>query len=227
MKKTLTPSWELFNKSAALLRDHYLGVIYLVLLPSLVSVLGQLLLGELNFKNGLPTLTQTQIIGLAIMFVSAIWQLINAGPLAYFSLRVASGTKPEALSTYYREGLRFTPRLFAYYIAFGLQILVGLLLFIVPAFYVLRRNILGPYYLVDADLGVRQALNTSAKRSKAVSGAIWGVMGVSFSIVLVVGFLQITLSSVGLLLGQLLLCTTVFLLALRYRDIEPTTPKKI
>lgn len=225
MVKSFIPSWELFNKSIALVRDHYLGVMYLVLLPSLVNALGSLLLGVLNLEDGMPALTQTQLVGVVLMVVSFAWQLVNVGPLAYFALQAASGKKSATLITYYREGLRYTPKLVLYYIIFGLLLLGGFLLFVVPALFVLRRYVLGPYYLVDAKLGTIQALKAAGKRSKAASGGIWGVIGVSFTIILAASFLQAIFSSVGLLLGELLLCTTTFLIALRYRTIEPSTPK--
>ena len=225
MKKTLNPSWQLYNASVNLLREHYVSVIYLVLLPSLVNVLGNLLLGKVDFRHGWPDFSQTQYVGMAVILVSIIWQLINAGPLAYMSLRAVSSKKAETLSSYYRHGLRFSPRLILYYMAFGVLLFFGLVLFIIPAFFVVRRYLLGPDYLVDTNASVHTALTTSADRSKAVSGGIWGVVGVSFTIVLVVGALQVAFSSIGLLVGQLLVCTTVFLIALRYRDVEPKTPQ--
>ncbi len=67
---------------------------------------------------------------------------------------------------------------------FGLQITIAaifvgsFLLLIIPFFFAVRRYFLAPYYMVDKNLTIKEALKQSAAQSKSFAGAIWGVIGV-------------------------------------------------
>lgn len=223
--RTMTPSWDLFKPSVNLVREHYVSVIYLFLLPSLVAALGSLLLGTPKVDHGSIILTASQVTGLLLLLASVIWQIINIGPLTYFQLRAADG-KTDSLGDYYRVGLRYDLRLVAYYIIFGFLAILGLILFIIPGLYVIRRYFLGNYYLVDGNLRFSDALKRSAERSKPYSGAIWGVIGVQIALLFLTAFVQGLFSYLGLILGELIACSYVFLSVLRYREIEPRSSAK-
>ena len=57
---------------------------------------------------------------------------------------------------------------------------ISTILFVVPFFFMLRRYMLAPYYLIDKNLGIREALHQSAVDSRKYSSYIWGVIGVEF-----------------------------------------------
>jgi hypothetical protein len=75
-------------------------------------------------------------------------------------------------------GRRYALRLLGLWLVTGLVILVGLLLLIVPGIFMIKRYILSPYYLVDKNLGIFEAMNQSAKDAKQFSGPVWGMLGV-------------------------------------------------
>lgn len=221
----MTPSWDLFKPSLDLLREHYVSVMYLFLLPSLVAALGNLMIGTVKVDDNSLIITSSQVIGLVLLLISLLWQAINIGPLTYFQLRVADG-KTDNLSDYYRVGLRHDIRLILYYLAFGIMAIVGFMLLIVPGLYVIRRYFLGNYYLVDNNLRTVDALKLSAKQSKPYSGAIWGIIGVQVALIFLSAFVQGLLSYVGIILGEIIACTYIFLSVLRYREIEPSGATK-
>jgi hypothetical protein len=70
--RTMCPSWELFKPSFSLVREQYVNVIYLFLMPSLVAALGSLLVGAPTIENDQLNLTQTQINGLILLAISFI-----------------------------------------------------------------------------------------------------------------------------------------------------------
>lgn len=62
-------------------------------------------------------------------------------------------------------------------IAVGLALLVSLVLFVVPFFFVLPRVVLAPYFLIDKGMGPFKAISTSWSTTKGHSGKIWGIIG--------------------------------------------------
>lgn len=90
-------------------------------------------------------------------------------------------------------GKHYAWRLCLLALASGAIILIGFLLFIIPGLFMLRRYYLAPYFLVDRDLGVFEAMTQSAEASKKHSGPIWGLIGVMLllsilGIIPVIGF---------------------------------------
>jgi len=76
------------------------------------------------------------------------------------------------------QGLHYFWRMLGLALLLAVIFVVSLILFVVPFFFMLRRYLLSPYYLVDRDLGIREAMRQSAAASKHHSGAVWGVIGV-------------------------------------------------
>ncbi len=74
----------------------------------------------------------------------------------------------------------------------GLYLLVGLILtlsflaLIVPFFFVYPRLVLAPYYLIDQNLGVFDAISRSWNDTKGNAGKVWGIVGVMFLMYLLV-----------------------------------------
>lgn len=65
------------------------------------------------------------------------------------------------------------PRIFIGGIILGLGVMVGLTLFVVPGIYILVHGILFPFFIVDKNLGVFEALKRSFQ---AVRGQGWQIM---------------------------------------------------
>lgn len=221
---TITPAPELVATNTQLLKKHYLSLIYLLVLPSLLYLLGNILLG--NFGSTVPErLNSEQILGLAVMLIGFVWLIVNLGPTTYFMIRAAKG-KNDDLRVYYKKGLKFTWRLMIYYILYVAAIIIGLLLFIVPGVIIFQRYFLGFYYLVDQDLTVRQAFRAARKDAKQYKRAIWGIIGVEALFFLAAGFMGIV-PVIGVILGQLLTYGCVFLPVLRYNELTRSNKHKL
>lgn len=217
----MTPSWDLYTASLSLIKEHYLAIIYLVLLPSLLSVLGGLIAGSPVGADGRIDLQLLNPAGVGLLAVSLVWQLVNIGPLTVLQLRAAR-RQAAPLRTYYQAGLRYDLRLIAYYFLFITLAIGGFLLFIIPGLFVVRRYYLTNLYLVDKRLPVLAAMKASAASSKVYSGAIWGIIGIQVVITLASEFVQV-IPVLGIALAVLLSSSYVFLPALRYREIEKSS----
>jgi hypothetical protein len=88
------------------------------------------------------------------------------------------------------------------YLATGLLVVIGLVLFIVPGLIFLRRYFLAPYVMLDKKVGIREALEESSALSKLNTGAIWGIIGVMFLIGLV-GIIPFIGGIISFILGAL------------------------
>lgn len=219
--RTMTPSWDLLKPSISLVREHYLPVIYLFFLPGLLGVLGSTLIGTPDFTDKDFELTQQQMNGVFILALGFVWQVFNLGPLTLFQLRGVDKKVGSSLAEFYKDGLRYDLRLIGYYIVFGLLFILGLILFIIPGLIVLRRYFLAPYYLVDRNLSIREALKQSGEASKPYSASIWGVIGVQIALVIFGSLIQSIIPLIGILIGEVIVCLYLFLGPLRYREIEP------
>lgn len=146
------------------------------------------------------------LMGLALMVVS----LIISAAFIYTALASVKGETVE-FGDSLRIGTRYTWKYFLLSLLAGLIIFVGFLLFIVPGFFMMKRYLLAPYYLVDKNTGVWEAMKLSAAAAKQFSGAVWGVVGVQ----LLVG-LSCAIPIVGLVLSSLYFCAP----AVRYIQIK-------
>lgn len=218
-KRSMTPSWDLYITNLSYVKTHYVAIMYLVLLPGLVGLLGTLLTGDISSIVNDQTFTDRQILGSILTLLGFTWTVVNLGPLTHYVLSSLK-KKPLSLKAAYVEGLPFTFRLLAYYVLFGLAVIGGLLLLIVPGLIVIRRYFLADYYLVDKKLSIRQAFTQSSAVSKPYSRAIWGTVGVLFALSFAAAITESLLPPIGLVLAQLITCSYVYLKALRYREIE-------
>lgn len=114
------------------------------------------------------------------------------------------------------QGMSYLPRLIGLAILLVLIFAGSLLLFIVPLFFMLRRYILAPYYLIDRNLSISEALKTSAADSKKYSSAMWGLVGVESLIAIVSSLPLYALAIVGSIAGILYVNAS----AVRYEQIK-------
>ncbi len=216
--KKVTPSWDLVGKSISLVRSHFTPFMYLILLPGLLYSLGALLAGTLVTPEGKINLDGQQSLGLLLIGIAGLWTLVNLGPATHFELS-ATKHEPKLLREYYRAGLSDSLRLLGLYVVCGALIVLGFLLLIVPGFIALRMLILAPFYFIDKELSIIQAIKTSAKNSKPFSGAIWGVLGIQFAFSLAAAGIT-SVPVIGIIIGQMITYSIAFMLVLRYRTIE-------
>jgi len=86
----------------------------------------------------------------------------------------------------FRQSLReiqgYVWRLVGLFIVVSIIIVFGLILFIVPGLFAMQRLLLAPYYLVDQNIGIREAIRRSWRAGKQFSEPIWGVVGIIIGI---------------------------------------------
>ncbi len=119
----------------------------------------------------------------------------------------------------YRHGIRFLPRLFGLAILTGIAVGVGLLLLIIPGIIAFRRYILAPYFLVDNDIGIREAMQLSAATTKPVKGYVWSTLAVLLVFATFSWLLENHIPVYGGVVAVLITGLYIFIPALRYKEI--------
>ncbi len=209
-KIELTSSWTLLGKNFELLRQHLDKVILLALLPSLALQLGSLLAA----RRDTP-------LGLAVYILALLWLGLNTPALYYFQIHAARGTDT-SLGQAYLRGLRYLIRIAGYTLLVSIIITLGLIAFIVPGVFFIRRYILGNFYIVDQDMSITDALRISAAQSKPAAGYIWGMLGILLLCSLTAGFISLLFvgyPAVSAIVSSVSGILFTFLLPLRYIDI--------
>jgi len=125
---------------------------------------------------------------LAALGIGTVLFVIVAPAITLAILHGARGEKVRA-GAMLRAGKPLIWRYFCLNLLLSLIFVVGLILLIVPYFFFLKRYLLAPYYLIDENLGVKEAMRKSAKASR-IKGALWGIVGVN-ALFFVVGLLPL------------------------------------
>lgn len=213
-----TSSFTLFAVNLKLLRLHGAPLLVMVVIPGMLTQLGAAMAGT----DSLTTSDPTELSGLVIRLLAAIWSLLGLAPSYYYVLRVLGGN-PAGIIESYRYGLRYTWRLVLVGLAIGLAVLAGLVLFIVPGLIFLRRYFLAAYFVIDENLGVREAMVRSSLTSKPVRRAVWSML---FWLALVFGLMVASANLIpvyGQVVASLLSILYIFLPALRYQEMTSDT----
>jgi len=79
---------------------------------------------------------------------------------------------------------KLTLRILGLEVLVGLSVIGSLVLLILPALFVIPRLSLAPYFLIDKDSSILDAYKTSWAATKGHSLKVWGVIGVSFLMLL-------------------------------------------
>lgn len=82
------------------------------------------------------------------------------------------------------DAVHFWLKMLGLEIVVGFCLFVSLLLFIIPFFIVMPRLILANYFLIDKDMGIMDAVKASWGTTKGHSGKVWGVIGATFAMAL-------------------------------------------
>ena len=205
----LTPSWSFVSKNLELLRQRIEQIVLIIILPTLFIDLGSILM---------PT---RSALGWTILALGIAWWLFNIGASYYLQI---SAAKEKIVSTAdcYRKSWQYISRVIAFTIFFSVIVFVGFLLLIIPGVLLVRRYVLTPYYIVDKNMSIRQAMAQSAKQTKPVAGYVWGTLGVIVVLLLVITLISsifFAIPGATVIVSALLSPAYFFLLALRYIDI--------
>jgi len=130
--------------------------------------LGNLLIGILLGLLPLPTAVRE-----ILTWLAGIWLSTALLVAALASVRSKKIELRDALE----QGLPFFVNYLLLNVLILLSALVSFLLFIIPFFFVFPRLVLASYYLVDKKLGPVEAFKASWTGTKGHVGKIWGVIG--------------------------------------------------
>lgn len=171
VKKSFTSAWDLYTSKLTTI----------VGITALVYFLSALFEGAVSAVHDV-SLIGGIIVGVIVVVVGLI---IEIGYVKYF-LKLLSGGYPTV-----EDVLRYSRLLWKYFLgmlAFGLIVLGGLLLLIIPGIYLALRFMFVPILIIDKEISVREAFRQS---SLMTSGVKWKLLGM----LVVLGALQ---SVVGL-----------------------------
>lgn len=229
--KTFTPSLDLIRPSFQLIKTHFNAVLWLVYLPALLMGLGQMLVSQVvaghHYESGTLTLTQLGSdildaqkgqLGLSLMAVGLLWSLLVFPSIIVGTLQSAKGGEFDPVHTF-KNSRRYFWRVIGLTILITVIVEIGLILFIIPGVIALRMLLMAPYYLVDKDLGIMEALRVSARRSRLSRGPIYGVIGVLFWL-FVGGAMLGLIPVIGIVLSLFVTYLYLFGPALRYIEIK-------
>jgi hypothetical protein len=186
-----TSAFSLFNPCARAVMDNLMAFLWLgglvIVAAGIASYMHPAVAGRSLFYGGAwPAL---YLVGLLIAALVAPGQLM----LQLKSVR----KQPIATADAFTEGLRYFWRLVGLGIVLTFVLGISLLLLIVPFFLVLPRLVLAPYFLIDRNMGIFDAVRASNDAYKRHRG-IWGVLGVSLllSLPTILPFVGVIVTSV-------------------------------
>lgn len=163
--------------------------------------------------NGTASVSSAVAISMTVLGVLGGVCALIAEPALTKTQLVSTKDQKVGFSAAFKSGLPFVWRLLGLQIMMGLISIVAIVLLIIPFFFVYPRILLAPYYLIDRNLSIMQALKTSAAEYKKVKG-VWGLIGVQF-LFSIVPFANI-------ILGILYYCAP----AVRYQQITAAASGK-
>ncbi len=222
----MTPSWDLLMPALKLLRETFWPVFYLAFLPSLVTIVG-LVLVQSTIVPGTLTITwgQRNITGAALLIGGSFWMGITYPGLLLMQLDAIRGKQPEAFDCFRRGIRRAVPLLVT--VAIGIFVVsAGLMALLIPGLILLRGLYLAQYYQIDQKMAPMAALQTSYEASKSQAGYIWGTIGILI-VFRTLAFVVSSIPLIGYLLSIIVGLLYMYGPALRYVEITASLPVKM
>lgn len=176
MPHELPGAFQLFKPSERIVLANLPTYLALAGVPSLLSIISGFSRHNYYSVNASATLTPHGILALVNLIG---WLISIAFAPGLICLQLATiNKKTLGFNEAFQQGLTYLWRFILLGIVMIVLLIVSLILFIVPFFFVLPRVILAPYYLIDRDLSVTEALNASNEAYKE-RGKLWGIIGVT------------------------------------------------
>ena len=209
----------MFRPGLAALRINVGTILWLILLPLIVSVPFFVLLVVLatyfsmhGQHGGAGTVVFTVVSATLYLVLLALAILVTFG-LTVTTLRAADGEKIKLRQTL-RLGLSFFWRFTGLILSILLIVAAGLVLLVVPGIIMLKRYFLAPYYMVDQNLGVFEAMRRSADDTQE-AGGVWGILAA-----FVVLSAPSLIPGIGWFLALAVTILYICVPAIRYREIQ-------
>lgn len=215
MSKNLTPAIDLLIPSAKIIKDNLLVFFVLLIIPMLLSSLQ----GETTPLPAEPTwsdvvngfqqiITPPVVVGSAMTLVLfpvltfAQWKVSERKPKPVSLVSVFGGSKP-----YYW-------RLLGLFVCISLAVMAGLILFVLPGIWLLRRFILAPYFMLRGNLGIIESMRESARQTNPYAWSIYSIFGIMVLFALLGAF-----GAVGAVASVILNMLYNLALPLRFHEI--------
>jgi hypothetical protein len=154
-------------------------------------------------------------LALLLLIIVAIFLYAMATSL---EVKSTAGKKPD-ISELFEDGKRYFFRIFGLVILMGLIIVAGFLLLIVPGIIAIGRLVMAPYYLVDKDLSIMQALKQSNDKAIGNMGRIYGAIGVTILVAIFANIIG-AIPVIGALIGVAITIAFSLVVALRYQQLK-------
>jgi hypothetical protein len=206
----LTSSWDHLKTGISLVRENPEPVIITAVLPSLAVQLGALLL-QRHVNSGT-----------VVMMLGGLWLLLSMPAVLVVQMQMAKRHSITAAEAYSR-GFTFFWRILGLTIITGFLILLGLLCFIVPGVMLFRRWSLASYYVIDKDLGIREAMKRSWEDTNRAAGYVWGTIGVAVLVSIAASFLGMLFAAIpggSAVVTSIVSLASFLLLPLRYMEVS-------
>lgn len=218
-------AFQLFGPSKEAVLNNFMSFLFIIFLPGFLILIGDAmnvsdylassensLMQQFDLENTNPESRPYYVFG-------GIFTMLLIPARYYLQLQAAKGKEIDVAQAI-RNSAKYFWRVIGFSFLFGLLVFLGLLALILPGLIVIRRYFLTPYFLIDQNLGIKDAMAASAQVSKLHSRAIWGVIGVTillsiFNIIPVWGGL------ITLILTTLYSCAP----ALRYLELSKHAAK--
>lgn len=208
-------SWLIAEESSALWWRNRLSALVLMFIPTLVLYWGVIITSDSHGKLGGELLA-----GSGLLIVGILMVIIHWSPAQYLILQAAKGRKPTLLECY-SMGFRLLPRTIGLTLMVTAFVALGVLCLIIPGIILFRRYFLAIYYLIDQNMGIRQAMAASARDSKPNASYIWWTMILAVLIFpLVSSLISLIYPPYGGIAGLFVGLLYLFGPALRYTDIQ-------
>jgi hypothetical protein len=220
-------AFDLLGRSVELVRRNWLAFL-VVNIIGLLGALAAFMPGtDTEFINAANFDTAAILsVGLAVMVVVAVVNIFLYTMMTSLQVRASGGQQP-AIGELARDGAKYFFRLLGLIIIEVVIIVLGLLLLIVPGIIAIGRLAMAPYFMLDKNLSIGEALSQSNRMGKAYFGKIWAAIGV-FILVSIGASIIGGVGDIGQLLGALIAIAFSLILPLRYQQLKnlPTEPQK-
>lgn len=211
--KELTSAFGLLPKSTEVIKRNLLTYFILLVIPLLLtSMTGETarLESDASFKEIMDSVVDSIT---PFMVAGSLLSLVFFPALMYTELHTAAGkhiSLKDAL-----KGYRYLWRLIGVAILTVLVVILGFLALVIPGFIMIRRYVLAPYFLIDKNMSVLEAMSAAAKATKPVSWSIYTIILVLALFSVITGF-----GPIGLMAGTILQVLYSVAFALRYQEIN-------
>ncbi|MBW3568952.1 hypothetical protein KY385_02365 [Candidatus Parcubacteria bacterium] len=129
-----------------------------------------------------------------------------------------AGKKP-SLGHLFEKAKKYWLRLLGVIIITGVIIVTGLILLIIPGIIAIGRLALAPYFMIDKDMGVIEAIKASNEVGKKYFWKVLAAVGVMFLIGIGAALLDVV-PVIGTLLGTLITIAFSLVVPLRYQQLK-------